>query len=71
MTVAELLTCLFASYKLVDATKIAQEEQNSPFMDWNLNKPLVILYNSVEELVDLSATYNVPKAQAKIFSIGV
>ena len=65
------MTPIYASYGLVDATKISKEEQNVSLMIWNINYSPVILYNSVEELVALSATYNVPKAQAKIFSIGV
>ena len=43
MTVDELLTHLFVSYGLVDATKIAKEEQNVALMVHNLKNPPVIV----------------------------
>ena len=37
----------------------------------NLNSTPVIVYSTVEELVDLSASGNVPKTQDQIVTIGV
>ena len=37
MTVAELLTHIFASYGLFDAIKIKNEERKVALMVWNLN----------------------------------
>ena len=48
MAVAELLTRLFSSYGLVDATKIAKEEQKVDLMVCNLNNPPVVFYNEFE-----------------------
>ena len=70
-SVAELLTRIFASYGLVNTTKIAKEEQKVALMIWNLSNPPLILYNSVKELVDLAASGNVPKTQSQIVTIGV
>ena len=47
MTVAELMSRLFLSYGLVDATEIAKEEQRVSLMVCNLNNPPFIVYNSV------------------------
>ena len=58
---AELLTRLFSSYGLVDATKIAKEEQKVALIVWNLNNPPVIVYSAVDELLDLAVAVNVPK----------
>ena len=68
MTVAELLSRFFASYGLVDDTKVAKEEQKVALVVCN---PPVIVYNAVQELVALAADGNVPKTQAQIFAIGV
>ena len=46
-TVAEFLTHIFASYVLVDATKIAKEEQKVDLMVWNLNNPPFIVFSVV------------------------
>ena len=70
-TVAEFLTHIFASYVLVDATKIAKEEQKVALMVWNLNDPPVIVYNAVDKLVALAEAGNIPKTQAQILTIGV
>ena len=43
MTVDELLTHIFASYGLVGATKILEEEPKVSLMVWNLNGPPVIV----------------------------
>ena len=40
-------------------------------MVWNLRNLLFILYNPVEEIVDLAAAANVPNKQYEIFTIGV
>ena len=40
-------------------------------MVWNLNDPPIIVYNTVEELVDLAAAGNLPKTKAQIVTIGV
>ena len=71
MIVAELLTRLFASSGLVDATKISKEEQKFALMVCNLNDPPVIVYNSAGELVALAKAGTVPKTQSQIVNIGV
>ena len=40
-------------------------------MVWKLNDPPIIVYNTVEELVDLAAAGNLPKTKAQIVTIGV
>ena len=71
MTLDKIMTHLFASYGLVDDTKIAKEEQKISLMVWILNDPPVIVFNTVEKLVYLSKLGNVPKTQDQIFNIGV
>ena len=63
MTVAELLSRFFASYGLVDDTKVAKEEQKVALVVCN---PPVIVYNAVQELVALAADGNVPNNRLKL-----
>ena len=69
MTVAALLTHISASNGLVDASKIAKEEQNISLIVWNLNDPPIILYITVRELVSLAVSGNVTNTQTQIFTI--
>ena len=71
MIVAELLTHIFLPYGLVDATKIAKEEQKVSLMVWNINNYPVIVYNEFKELVALSKVDNLPKTRDQITKIGV
>ena len=71
MKVAELLTRLFSSYGLVDATKIAKEEKKVDLMVWNLNNPPFVVFSVVRELVALSSEGNVSKTQDQIVTIGM
>ena len=48
MAVDELLTHIFATYGLVDATKISKEEKIVSLVFWNLINPPFIVYNAVE-----------------------
>ena len=71
MTVAELMTHIFASYGLVDATTKSKEEQNVSLLVLKINDPPVVVYNTVKELVDLSTVDNVPNKKAQILNIGM
>ena len=51
-------------YGLFDATKIVKKEKIAAHMVYNLKYPPVIVYNSYEELVNLTKVGNAPKKQA-------
>ena len=55
----------------VDPEKVADEEAKLMNYYWDPAEPTVVMYNKIDDLINLAAAANLPKTNEQIVNIGI
>ena len=71
MSVHQLLGHLFQIYGQVEPETLAKDEQAFKSYYWDLQDPPVLLFNKIDDLVQMATAANIPKTEAQIINYGL
>ena len=71
LTVSGILTYLFTLYGDVDADTLAEEELKLQQYFWDTADPITILFNKIDDVIQMATAAGVPKTDEQIVSLGL
>ena len=69
--IPDVLQFLFENFGQVTSEQLAREEAAMNSFYWDINDPIVILLNKIDDLVQLADAANMPKTEAQIVNYGL
>ena len=70
-TIPEILEFLFSTYGKISEEKLLTEEQNLRARVFEITDPMIVMYNEVDDLIELGIAAQNPYTDAQIVKLGI